>query len=83
MKLPEPLSSESSDSQPITLLDDDGDEDEDIPIAKLTRSYKRDKKLRPVNGHSEETSDANAANKGSASGKGKKQKRVTKSIKQE
>ena len=77
-------SSQSSDSQPITLLDVDDDEDADVPIAKLTRSYKK----RDANGKNKtsrigEKAEHVGGGASTSSGKGKSTRRLTKTIKQE
>lgn len=84
LKVTEQENSESSDTGPIAILDDDDIEDEDIPIAALTRRKKKAEakgssasKLGhstvPSNGESSESIDA----------KVKKQVKARKSIKKE
>ena len=77
-------SSQSSDSQPITLLDVEDDDDEDVPIAKLTRSYKKqDAKGKNKARQTAEKDVHDGGAVGTSSGVGKSARRLTKSIKQE
>ena len=77
----DPNSSQTSDSQPITLLDEDDDEDEDVPIAKLTRSYKKhDSKGK---NKAADKAEHDGVVGSSSSGKGKSARKLSKTIKQE